>query len=982
MIHSFDEFEFDAVKLELRRAGRPLKADALLLRLLSVLVQRPGDLVTKQEIVSAVWADRAISDNALSVSMARLRKLLGHQRSEREIVVNVHGRGYRFVRPVTPRDTQLAPPLSASSLGRVGAPFVGRAYALQTVRQALEEAHSGSGSFCVLSGEAGIGKTRAVEIAAREAAAAGWPVAWGRCREEGDAPALWPLVQLLRELMARAGLELGAAPLSRLAPELARLLPELAPEGIAAVGCVADSPASRHRSHDAIARVLAHAAASRPCLLILDDLHRADPATQEFLRYFVDEVASTRVVLALTLRTSGREPQLDYVLGHRNTRRIALPRLREEEVASYLTALLGEAQPEVASALYKKSEGNPFFMTELARQLQEQNWPDSSHLTLPYVALDLVRQRVARLDAAARGALSHAAVIGRHFSLSVLQAVTGRDAGTLIHNLDHALASELLVRDPSSTMHFAFSHELLREVLYEGLSPAQRRESHLCVARALEQRVAAGDVVPAAELAYHFRCALPAGDPRKVVEYSGQATNDAARVYAYADAARHLQHAIAALDMLEQGNPRLRVRLLLNQALLARSHSSLQFEPLIREVISAARAQGLGVQLAHAGLLLDPYRGFPGASDSREVLEEALLLLPEGDLGNRAAVLARLSGIPPLAYDRASSYERLAQARQLAEASQYPLGLYNVRMTELYLKSAPYARRESTEIMREIEALCRLPGLSMTVQTVLLEAHRAISALQDGELPGMDAALERGEARARQIDADLLWQFLRLRAIARINAGDRAGGADALRALEQRERPGRAFASDLWCAYDACVVLGEPERLPRAVLLECFAADPTDPPSVWALKLRALTATGLMAEARSALWDVKASRLEALPHDRDYLGTLGALTRTALSLNASEYLEALEPLLTPHADRFAANLSFFCEGSVQQLLGLIAARRGRRDEALERLTQGLHACERAGLRAAAAQARLELSLCRAGAATRELTAEPSRGDRA
>jgi DNA-binding winged helix-turn-helix (wHTH) protein len=220
MIHSFDDFEFDAGKLELRRTGRPVKADALLLRILAVLVQRPGDLITKQEIVSQVWDDRAISDNALSVSMARLRKLLGHQRSGREVVVNVHGRGYRFVRAVTPRDSQLGPVLSAPSLGRVGMPFVGRTFALQTVRGALEEAHAGSGSFCVLSGEAGIGKTRAVEIAAREAAAAVGLWRGVVAAKQGDAPALWPLVQLLRELCARSSLDLTGRPLSPCSPRI------------------------------------------------------------------------------------------------------------------------------------------------------------------------------------------------------------------------------------------------------------------------------------------------------------------------------------------------------------------------------------------------------------------------------------------------------------------------------------------------------------------------------------------------------------------------------------------------------------------------------------------------------------------------------------------------------------------------------------------------------------------------------------------
>jgi len=91
MIQSFDDYEFDADKLELRQSGRPIKADTLLLRILRVLVRRPGDLITKGELVAEVWSGRVVSDNALSVSMARLRKLLGHARRSREVVLNVHG---------------------------------------------------------------------------------------------------------------------------------------------------------------------------------------------------------------------------------------------------------------------------------------------------------------------------------------------------------------------------------------------------------------------------------------------------------------------------------------------------------------------------------------------------------------------------------------------------------------------------------------------------------------------------------------------------------------------------------------------------------------------------------------------------------------------------------------------------------------------------------------------------------------------------
>jgi hypothetical protein len=257
----------------------------------------------------------------------------------------------------------------------------------------------------------------------------------------------------------------------------------------------------------------------------------------------------------------------------------------------------------------------------------------------------------------------------------------------------------------------------------------------------------------------------------------------------------------------------------------------------------------------------------------------------------------------------------------------------------------------------------------MTVQAVLLEAHRAVAALQDGELPSMHAALDRGLARSQQLDTDLHWLLLRMRALARIHEGDTAGGTQQLMSLVRPEHSNRAFASDLLCAADACLIFQTPESLPREQLLTLMAADPDDPPNIWALKVRTLSAAGYASEALRQLAEVPATQLAALPCDRDYLGTLGALTRAALALDVREYLEALAPLLAPYADLFATNIAFHCEGSGAQLLGLIAARLGRNVEAQQLLTEAISACEGHGLRACAAQARLELALCRASRAS-------------
>ena len=231
MIFSFDDFELDADRLELRRDGIPVKADPLVLRLLAVLVRQAGQLVSKQTLLQRVWDGRVVADNVITVSMVRLRRTLGHRRSEREFVNNVHGRGYRFVVPVTTRSGELAPLLSAPLPRPGSASFVGRERVVERLRGALRETRAGRGRACVLIGEPGIGKTRAVEILADEAAAAGVLVAWGYCREAGDTPPLWPMVQLVRSVVARIPNDALRTQLAGSVDDLSRVLPELAEPG-------------------------------------------------------------------------------------------------------------------------------------------------------------------------------------------------------------------------------------------------------------------------------------------------------------------------------------------------------------------------------------------------------------------------------------------------------------------------------------------------------------------------------------------------------------------------------------------------------------------------------------------------------------------------------------------------------------------------------------------------------------------------------
>jgi len=967
VIFEFDEFELDAERQELRRAGAVAKADPLLLRLLETFLRRPGQLIATEELVAHVWAGRAVSDNALTVAMTRLRKALGHARGARNIIANEYGQGYRFLSTVVARASHSKLASTDGARTPSSSPFVGRDRVMGHLDAALSDARSGSGGAIVLTGEAGIGKTRVAEMLAREAAAADVPVAWAYCRELGDTPPLWPFSGLLREALAflpRAVIDADARFLA-LRPELARLLPELASHADTAAPQHQTTEswlnlASKHRVFDAVSRALQRVAEHTPCVLIMDDVHRADASSLDLLHYFLAGIPRLRILFLATARSDeqSESPQLLAILNHRNCTPMALQPLSEPQVTSYVTALFGQADSSLSHALFEKSEGNPLFMTELARQLRESEHADLALLKAPSVALELVRQRVAGLDHAAHGALSAAAVIGRSFSLPLLQAITDREANDLMASLDEAVARRVIEPARDAPTEFVFTHDLLRSALYDALEPSRHRSRHLCVAQVLHERAALGEV-PAADVAYHAWSALPEGDLRKTVDHCVAAADAAARVSAHSDAARYLKHARQALDLLDGGSPRLRFRLLWRQASYVRLYSAREFRPLAEQLLHLARELGTGAALAQAAMLLDSFPGFPQLPGARDALADALSSLPEDAHFMRSALQARLAISAPLAYDAAKSGEQLDQALELARRSPEAQERIVARFAELYLYGGPAHRPRAAAAMQDLQDVCTEDPSVFALPLVLLDVHRALIAAQDGDLATMARALDRGEARCRELDIELRWHVERLRALSRINAGHLAEGRAALRELHERAAGSAPVAgAELFCAYDRCVVLaagkGRGESWERAL-----APDRDDPPNLWALKLRALAASGALDEARSALAAVPASALTSLPCDREYLGTLGALTRAALTLHAPDHARVLYELLLPYPGLFAVNLAFLCEGSVSQLLGLLARSLGEPAKARLHFEAAIAASEQAGFMPCAAEARLE-----------------------
>jgi DNA-binding winged helix-turn-helix (wHTH) protein/tetratricopeptide (TPR) repeat protein len=967
VVYRFGAFELKVEPLELRCDGELMQVDLLVLRLLACLVRQAGQLVTKDELVAAVWERRAVADNAITVAMARLRKTLGQSASQTDLISTVYGRGYRFAATVTEErrnirrsevQAKLVHPLPPT-------PFVGRESVLGALDLALADSLGRHGRACLLMGEPGIGKTRAVEMFEARAGIKGAHVVWGYCREGGDTPPLAPVLRAFRELINDPDLGLVLGDMHDVLALFADQRSARPVNDADARVCALNGP-SRYEGYDVLIRGLKAAAAEVPLVLVFDDLHRADAATLDFLRLLLDEIARSRIMLIATLRLNEApaQDQLPRILGHRNCERIKLDRLSQQDVESYVAAVLDDPQNQLGAAVFAKSEGNPFFMVELSRQLCHTERPDRDMLTVQEVALDLIKPRLSQLDAAARGLLSAAAVIGRSFELPLLQRICENEPAEIATLLDAAIEAEVVVAAPDSTTAFAFGHDLLRGALYDALPGAERRRWHIRIAEALERSVHEGAHVPPSELAYHLYAALPESNLRKTVHYCREAAA-AAAVYGNPDVVRYLRQALEALSLMDNPSPRLRMELMLKSLVYARGCAHTVYAALLDRVLKLAQEQADPWTLIRAAYMLNAHPGFQALPGMHTILTRALSMLDASAYEPRALGLAALGCCAPVCYDRAQAQQAVTEATNLARSAKSTLALSGALLCRLYVEGGLTFADQCAALYDELTGMAREHPEMLAVVPAELALHRSVIALQRGDVTAQAAALADLEACARQLKhIELTWHSERWRTLRSINTAANQQAIEALQRLHKRARRQGIVGHETFCAFDEQVVLAVFGRAPSVDerTREALTPESHDSPSIWALKIRALATAGLTQSARAAL-QMHSAHLATLPCDRDHLGTLGHIARAAVLLEARDVAATMYEVLLPWAESFAGHVSYFSEGPVSQLLGMLAVLLGQPAQAKLHFERALVLAQRAELGLRAAEIRLQLARC-------------------
>ncbi len=453
---------------------------------------------------------------------------------------------------------------------------VGRSLQLARLEQVYKRVALGEGREVVLvSGEAGQGKSTLAAEATRRAEGAA--VLYGRGDADRGLPYL-PFVEALGDYLADASDQVIGALSEAHRADLAPLVPipdagrRDGRDGATGSGSKRDDGAieyERNRLFSAVAGLLELAGASQPVVLVIDDLHLADESSLRLLVHLVRHTDRSRLLILATYRAadlSVTHPVTEAIKVLRQEQRVTRMDLKgwgDDDLIAYFEARAGHDLRGVrlAHAVYRETRGNPFFVTEVARNLCETGivfqspsgrWEKSEHfdeLSLPNSVQEVVGTRVSRLGAPARNLLSVAAVIGLEFDRDLLARIADTTAEAVDDQLARAVRASFVQRLPGNPSRYRFLHTLVRDTLYRELPTLQRARLHRKVGDALEELGNDERRQRAGEIAHHlFRAIVTPPQVDRAIEAALRAGWVALESLAPDDAAHWFAQAVELAD--------------------------------------------------------------------------------------------------------------------------------------------------------------------------------------------------------------------------------------------------------------------------------------------------------------------------------------------------------------------------------------------------------------------------------------------------
>jgi DNA-binding winged helix-turn-helix (wHTH) protein/tetratricopeptide (TPR) repeat protein len=747
----FPPFRLDVANATLWRNDKVVPLRPKSFAALCYLIERRGQLVTKGELLDAVWRNRCVGEAVLKVCINGLRQALGDDAHAPTYLITIARRGYRFAAPVTeiqpvnkketsPDDSPFSRSHEIRLTDRSGY-WVGRETAQATLLTVWQLSLENVRQVAFVTGEPGIGKTTLIEMFVNQVSqtsridSCAPMILRMRCvKHFGEGEALMPMIEAMEK---RCRAPEGA--------KMIELLHKHAPLWLAQLPSVLKLEerealqreifgASRERMVREGCELLEALSKDRPLVLVLEDLHWSDHATLDFLSLLAlrNEAAALMIVASYRpVEASERMHPVTLVHHELQTRgissEIALNPFSQDEVKDYLIRRFPDMEiPDLVSrALFTRTGGLPLFVSNLIEYLvsQHREWPLSPQIVVDKALPDTIRRvierEIERLSLDEQRLLGIASAIGFQFSPILLGAVLDMDLAEVDSACDalgrrgQILLSDGMERGPQGDVvcNYAFRHALYVEVLYQRLSASQLIRLHLRIGECLERLHGKQDLKYAAELALHFEKGWDWG---RAVGYLAQAAANAAQRFANHEAYDYVVRALGVVERLPQEKQaETRIELLKQSSAIRRSMGEIgSAQADLENMLATAkascnvRAEVLALlELSRVSVWLDRRQCLNLAEQaverSKDLEDKILQAVARGTWGGLNLIFGPW---------RADFAHACREAMDVARASKSPLVMHSRLTQHIYVELLVSRYKNAWALSEEALALSRTLG--------------------------------------------------------------------------------------------------------------------------------------------------------------------------------------------------------------------------------------------------------------------------------
>ncbi len=823
--------------------------------------------------------------------------------------------------------------------------FVGRDDEFADLQTWWRRAKNGERQVVVVSGEAGVGKTRLVAQLAAHVQTGGGTVLYGRNDPDLVAP-YQPFTEAIREFVSQLPTSLAASRLGPSAAHLVRLVPDLQPLLGDPPPSSGDAETERIQLFDAVAGWLSAASSSAPLLLVLDDMHWAAEPTLQMLRYVARSTLPMSVMITGTSRDSTPDGMsADHLLaklGGSDVQELRLAGFDDSTTLAFIEAAarhpFGEDGLALAALVCEQTAGNALFTRELLLHLIETGllaqvdgrWSTTTDLIrvgIPDGIRRVVTERLGRLSTDAQVTMAWASAIGEVFDGRLMAGARGTSTEQLLDSLQECCRSRLLVEEAAH--RYRFTHGLVRSSLYQSLGHTRRVTFHLRIAEALERLVGDDPMQRITELAYHATQGAAEGFHLQAVRYNTLAGDGAMAQFAASDAAVFYRTALEVLDASPVIDPALRCDLLtsLGRALMQSGDPS--FADALDRAAEAARALDDAERLG--AVVLAASRGAATASGAVdgarvEMIEATLELLGPGDSALRARLLGVLAaelhfgGVTQRVISLAD--EAVHMARRVDDPATVAFALVQRAAA---LRSTDHLARRRADL-RELVELSRALGDPIT--EVITAQRLAEIAFESARYDELLAALERSESALASMGAasrsHLQLRVMRNRAELAMLRGEVDSSVSILeQMMELADQLG--LTRQAVAGYMGSITKARTAQGRAAETIPLWRQLSSDFGATFLAGLgTVLLDSGQVDEAERIYRSFADEAFTNVTPNLTWLHNLAFLTVLCRRFGTADEAATLESLLSPHAD-LMAYAGAGCYGSIAHFLGLLAA---------------------------------------------------------